>query len=61
MIDADVVKFAHFGGFEADEKDPNPMHKKSRNEIMKEIIQKSKMHKVRYLSISSYSFELILA
>ena len=57
MIDADVVKFAHFGGFEADEKDQaNPMHKKSRNEIMKEIIQKSKMHKVRYLSISSNLF-----
>ena len=43
MIDASVVKNLHFGGFEVDEKDPNA--RKSRNEIMKEIIAKSKKHK----------------
>ncbi|KAI8906713.1 nucleolar protein 14, partial [Gorgonomyces haynaldii] len=38
MIDENVVKAIHFGGF-GDEP------KKSRNEIMKEVIQKSKQHK----------------
>ncbi|KAJ3257897.1 nucleolar complex protein 14 [Boothiomyces macroporosus] len=41
-IDPSIVKFTHFGGFEED-KDPNV--RKSRNEIMKEVIQKSKMYK----------------
>ncbi|KAJ3275006.1 nucleolar complex protein 14 [Terramyces sp. JEL0728] len=41
-IDPSIVKYTHFGGFEED-KDPNV--RKSRNEIMKEVIQKSKMYK----------------
>ncbi|KAL2916462.1 nucleolar complex protein 14 [Polyrhizophydium stewartii] len=42
-IDAKIVKYTHFGGFEEDGADPDA--KKSRNEIMKEVIAKSKMHK----------------
>ncbi|KAI8895140.1 nucleolar protein 14 [Globomyces pollinis-pini] len=42
MIDASVVKYTHFGGFD-EGNDPNA--KKSRNEIMKEVIAKSKMYK----------------
>jgi nucleolar protein 14 len=38
-VDEEMVKHTHFGGFEEDGR------KKSRNEIMKEIIQKSKQHK----------------
>jgi nucleolar protein 14 len=41
-IDASIVKYTHFGGFD-EEGDPNA--KKSRNEIMKEVIAKSKSHK----------------
>lgn len=41
-IDASIVKFTHFGGFD-EGNDPNA--KKTRNEIMKEVIAKSKMHK----------------
>lgn len=43
-IDASIVKYTHFGGFDDDNGDPNA--RKSRNEIMKEVIAKSKMHKV---------------
>ncbi|KAJ2997871.1 nucleolar complex protein 14 [Globomyces sp. JEL0801] len=42
MIDASIVKYTHFGGFD-EGNDPNA--KKSRNEIMKEVIAKSKMYK----------------
>ena len=41
-IDAEMVKQIHFGGFE-DQKDEN--RRKSRAEIMHEVISKSKMHK----------------
>ncbi|KAJ3103998.1 nucleolar complex protein 14 [Physocladia obscura] len=40
-IDKSTVKFSHFGGFE----DDNEEHKKSKNEIMAEVIAKSKFHK----------------
>ena len=43
-IDSEVVKHVHFGGFDDAQGDPNA--KKSRSEIMKEVIAKSKMHKV---------------
>ncbi|KAJ3045949.1 nucleolar complex protein 14 [Rhizophlyctis rosea] len=43
QIDRDTVKYTHFGGF--DEEDDDPNRKKSKNEIMKEVIAKSKMHK----------------
>eukprot|EP00842_Homolaphlyctis_polyrhiza_P004176 jgi/Hompol1/475/HPOL_004516-RA len=42
-IDAKIVKYTHFGGFDEDKS--NPDANKSRNEIMKEIISKSKSHK----------------
>lgn len=42
MIDSKVVDALHFGGFDTSD-DPN--HRKSRNEIMKEVMAKSKMHK----------------
>ncbi|KAJ1340508.1 hypothetical protein BSLG_004894 [Batrachochytrium salamandrivorans] len=42
-IDAKIVKYTHFGGFEEDKADPDSH--KSRNEIMKEVMAKSKMHK----------------
>ncbi|KAJ3040491.1 nucleolar complex protein 14 [Rhizophlyctis rosea] len=43
QIDRDTVKYTHFGGFDDEDEDPN--RKKSKNEIMKEVIAKSKMHK----------------
>ncbi|XJO75232.1 hypothetical protein BDV3_005942 [Batrachochytrium dendrobatidis] len=42
-IDAKIVKYTHFGGFEDDKTDPEA--RKSRSEIMKEVMAKSKMHK----------------
>jgi nucleolar protein 14 len=41
-IEADMVRYGHFGGFEEKEEKDG---KKSRGEIMKEIIAKSKQHK----------------
>ncbi|PVV02461.1 hypothetical protein BB560_003086, partial [Smittium megazygosporum] len=50
-IDASTVKYMHFGGFELAKPDnlheslQNTTEKKSRAQVMKEIISKSKMHK----------------
>ncbi|KAI8843220.1 nucleolar protein 14 [Chytriomyces cf. hyalinus JEL632] len=41
-IDKNTVKYSHFGGFEDDE---NPDRRKSKNEVMAEVIAKSKFHK----------------
>ncbi|KAG6849311.1 hypothetical protein H0H93_009501 [Arthromyces matolae] len=48
-IDADIVRHAHFGGFEEDEEDEEdePARKKSKAEVMAEVIAKSKEHKLR--------------
>ncbi|KAG6891316.1 hypothetical protein C0992_009197 [Termitomyces sp. T32_za158] len=47
-IDADVVKRAHFGGFDDDEEgSEEPARKKSKAEVMAEVIAKSKEHKLR--------------
>ncbi|KAJ3163353.1 nucleolar complex protein 14 [Irineochytrium annulatum] len=43
QIDKDTVKYDHFGGFGETE---DPDRRKSRNEIMQEVIAKSKHHKV---------------
>ncbi|KAI5893598.1 Nop14-like protein [Schizophyllum commune H4-8] len=50
QIDRDIVKKAHFGGFDDDEgsdedEDGEPARKKSKAEVMAEVIAKSKMHK----------------
>ncbi|KAI4528144.1 Nop14-like protein [Schizophyllum commune Loenen D] len=50
QIDSDIVKKAHFGGFDDDEgsdedEDGEPARKKSKAEVMAEVIAKSKMHK----------------
>lgn len=41
-IDATVVNYTHFGGFDDGK---NPHAQKTRNEIMKEVMEKSKMYK----------------
>ncbi|KAF8231400.1 Nop14-like protein [Tricholoma matsutake] len=48
QIDADIVKKTHFGGFDDDEEDENvePARKRSKAEVMSEVIAKSKMHKL---------------
>ncbi|KAG6832346.1 hypothetical protein H0H87_001810 [Tephrocybe sp. NHM501043] len=48
-IDADVVKHTHFGGFEEEEDDESeePARKKSKAEVMAEVMAKSKEHKLR--------------
>ncbi|KAJ1927670.1 nucleolar complex protein 14 [Tieghemiomyces parasiticus] len=46
-IDKRTVLHAHFGGFGANEESPmeNHQHKKSKQEVMRELIAKSKQHK----------------
>ncbi|KNZ76452.1 putative nucleolar complex protein 14 [Termitomyces sp. J132] len=50
-IDADIVKNTHFGGFDDDDKEEEdseePSRKKSKAEVMAEVIAKSKEHKLR--------------
>lgn len=44
------MKHTHFGGFEDDDdadEDDEPARKKSKAEVMAEVIAKSKQHKVR--------------
>ncbi|KAL0070159.1 nucleolar complex protein 14 [Marasmius tenuissimus] len=50
-IDQDVVKHTHFGGFDEEEEDEDdeneePARKKSKAEVMAEVIAKSKEHKM---------------
>ncbi len=46
-IDQATVKHAHFGGFEDDDEDgEEPARKKSKADVMAEVIAKSKHHKV---------------
>ncbi|KIK56355.1 hypothetical protein GYMLUDRAFT_47128 [Collybiopsis luxurians FD-317 M1] len=48
-INEDIVKHTHFGGFdgeEDDEDDEEPARKKSKAEVMAEVIAKSKEHKI---------------
>lgn len=53
-VGMDQVRRAHFGGFEqGDEEEDKPDRKRSRQEIMNEVIAKSKEHKVSRLSIHS--------
>ncbi|KAG2149303.1 nucleolar protein 14 [Suillus clintonianus] len=50
QMDRDIVGKAHFGGFgdkDEDETDHNPDRKKSKAEVMTELIAKSKEHKAR--------------
>ncbi|KIK96407.1 hypothetical protein PAXRUDRAFT_825971 [Paxillus rubicundulus Ve08.2h10] len=50
QLDPDTVKRAHFGGFDdddADEKEDDPARKKTKAEVMAEVIAKSKEHKMR--------------
>ncbi|KAF7966809.1 hypothetical protein HWV62_36977 [Athelia sp. TMB] len=47
QIDRDVVRKTHFGGFSDDEEDEGePARKKSKAEVMAEVMAKSKEHKV---------------
>ncbi|KAF9006737.1 nucleolar protein 14 [Cyathus striatus] len=49
QIDRDIVKKTHFGGFDDDDEgdvDEEPARKKSKAEVMAEVIAKSKEHKV---------------
>ncbi|KAG9081145.1 nucleolar complex protein 14 [Ceratobasidium sp. 370] len=48
QIDANVVRQSHFGGFESEEQDDadQPERKKSKTEVMSEVIAKSKAYKV---------------
>ncbi|KAJ3917415.1 nucleolar protein 14 [Lentinula edodes] len=48
-INEDIVKYTHFGGFDDDEDEDNgePARKKSKAEVMAEVIAKSKGHKIR--------------
>ncbi|TFK72011.1 Nop14-like protein [Pluteus cervinus] len=49
QIDKEIVKHTHFGGFddEEEEDDPDePARKKSKAEVMEEVIAKSKQHKL---------------
>jgi nucleolar protein 14 len=50
-----MVRFGHFGGFEEDEEKTG---KKSRNEIMKELIAKSKSHKRERQMIKEQNMDL---
>ncbi|THH16411.1 hypothetical protein EW146_g4222 [Bondarzewia mesenterica] len=48
QIDSETVKRAHFGGFDDDEgNDDEPARKKSKAEVMAEVIAKSKEHKIQ--------------
>ncbi|KAH0840168.1 Nop14-like family-domain-containing protein [Lanmaoa asiatica] len=48
QLDHDTVKKVHFGGFSDDEeKEDEPDRKKSKAEVMAEVIAKSKTHKMR--------------
>jgi nucleolar protein 14 len=49
LIDRSTVKRSHFGGFEGDGDDEEPDRKKSKAEVMAEVIAKSKTHKVSHL------------
>lgn len=51
----------HFGGFDDDQKDENDQNDrpKSKNEIMKEIIAKSKLHKVKKKEKERFIYNLI--
>ncbi|KAG6821658.1 hypothetical protein H0H92_001615, partial [Tricholoma furcatifolium] len=52
-IDAEVVKHAHFGGFDEEEDDDEseePARKKSKAEVMAEVMAKSKEHKVTFVN-----------
>lgn len=53
QLDKKIVSQMHFGGF-GDEEEQEEGRPKSRAEIMKEIIAKSKMHKVRSNRSDSY-------
>ncbi|KAJ4474993.1 nucleolar protein 14 [Lentinula aciculospora] len=48
-INEEIVKHMHFGGFDDDENEDNeePARKKSKAEVMAEVIAKSKGHKIR--------------
>ncbi|KAG7097442.1 hypothetical protein E1B28_004787 [Marasmius oreades] len=47
QIDREIVKHTHFGGFDVDEDDgEEPAQKKSKAEVMAEVIAKSKEHKM---------------
>ncbi|KAJ3735050.1 nucleolar protein 14 [Lentinula guzmanii] len=48
-INEDIVKHTHFGGFDAEEEEDSeePARKKSKAEVMAEVIAKSKEHKIR--------------
>lgn len=48
QLDRSIVNKMHFGGFDDDEQEPKDDNDrpKSKNEVMKELIAKSKMHKV---------------
>jgi nucleolar protein 14 len=56
MIEKSVVDQLHFGGFD-DKSDPNA--RKSRNEIMKEVIAKSKMHKRERQQQKEHDLDLV--
>ncbi|KAF8838628.1 Nop14-like protein [Paxillus ammoniavirescens] len=51
QLDPETVKRAHFGGFdddeETEEKEDDPARKKTKAEVMAEVIAKSKEHKMR--------------
>jgi nucleolar protein 14 len=47
QMDSKIVSRLHFGGFEDDVQEGEGERHKSKHEIMKEIIAKSKMHKVK--------------
>lgn len=46
QMDKNIVSRMHFGGFDDDEQPEEEERHKSKHEIMKEIIAKSKLHKV---------------
>ncbi|KAI9480561.1 MAG: nucleolar protein 14 [Benjaminiella poitrasii] len=46
QMDARIVSRMHFGGFDDDHKEEEGERHKSKSEVMKEIIAKSKMHKL---------------
>ncbi|KAI9142636.1 nucleolar protein 14 [Paraphysoderma sedebokerense] len=56
-IDKDTVGFTHFGGFD-DGNDPD--HRKSKAEVMKEVIAKSKMHKAERQKVKEENEDLRL-
>lgn len=59
QMDGKIVSRLHFGGFDDDVKEEEGDRHKSKHEIMKEIIAKSKMHKVRLFP--STKIDLILS